>query len=132
LTAALLLAAALPACAGQSSPPAPSVPVTEKDFAITGPATLQSGPVNLRVENDGPIQHELIIVRSATGTLPLRSDGITADEEALDSVTVASLGPGPTGEVRELKLNLAPGQYLLFCNMDGHYLAGMHATLVVS
>ena len=31
-----------------------------------------------------------------------------------------------------LKLHLAPGRYLLFCNMEGHYMGGMHTELVVS
>jgi uncharacterized cupredoxin-like copper-binding protein len=26
---------------------------------------------------------------------------------------------------------LAPGRYVLFCNMSGHYLGGMHRLLVV-
>jgi uncharacterized cupredoxin-like copper-binding protein len=29
-------------------------------------------------------------------------------------------------------VHLAPGRYVLFCNMTGHYMGGMHSTLVVS
>jgi uncharacterized cupredoxin-like copper-binding protein len=31
-----------------------------------------------------------------------------------------------------LHLHLTPGRYVLFCNMAGHYLGGMHRTLVVA
>ena len=38
------------------------VAVTERDFHIQAPAHLKAGPVDLRVHNEGPDQHELIIV----------------------------------------------------------------------
>ncbi len=41
------------------------------------------------------------------------------------------LEPGQPGSVRELNVHLRPGRYVLFCNMSGHYLGGMHTTLVV-
>ena len=51
------------------------------------------------------------------------------DEDALSAVaTVEGAGPGHVGQVR---LHLAPGRYELFCNMAGHFMAGMHAELVV-
>ena len=28
-------------------------------------------------------------------------------------------------------MHLEPGRYVLFCNMEGHYMAGMHTVLVV-
>ena len=35
------------------------------------------------------------------------------------------------GAVRTLHLKLAPGRYIFFCNMAGHYLGGMHHEVVV-
>jgi uncharacterized cupredoxin-like copper-binding protein len=35
------------------------------------------------------------------------------------------------GTKRVLKVTLRPGRYVLFCNMSGHYLGGMHTRLVV-
>ena len=32
---------------------------------------------------------------------------------------------------RTLRLDLAPGHYVLYCNMEGHYLGRMHAPLEV-
>ena len=52
-------------------------------------------------------------------------------EEKLDRVTAGALEPGHPGSNRKLRLHLAPGRYVLFCNMSGHYLGGMHTELVV-
>ena len=38
---------------------------------------------------------------------------------------------GWPGSVRELHVRLTPGRYVLLCNMSGHYMGGMHRTLVV-
>lgn len=133
LTAALLSMFVFGACrAGHSGNRATptSAPVTERDFHITAPASVRAGNVLFRVRNDGPVEHELIVVR-ARGALPLRADGLTVDEEALAGATVAALEPGRAGSVRTLAVDLAPGHYILFCNMYGHYLAGMHHVLVV-
>ena len=82
------------------------------------------------VRNHGPDTHELIMVGSRS-RLPLRLDGLTVNESALSAVTIASLdGAGP-GRVRQVRVHLAPGRYELFCNMAGHFMAGMHAELVV-
>jgi len=107
------------------------VPVTERDFRISAPSATTSGDVVLQVRNNGPDQHELIVVPDRTGGLPFRSDGFTVDEEALQRAEVGSLDPGSPGAVRDLRLHLAPGRYILFCNMAGHYMGGMHAELVV-
>src|SRR4029077_3778698 len=63
--------------------------------------------------------------------LPLRPDAATVDEDGLEPATIGTLEPGPPGSVRELDLHLTPGHYEVFCNMAGHYLAGMSATFTV-
>ncbi len=106
--------------------------VTLKDFRIKVSRPLvRAGDVRLVVKNKGPDTHELLVAR-ARAPLPLRADGITIDEEALEPVTVAEAEGEPRGKVRVLQLKLRPGRYELFCNMAGHYLGGMRARLVVS
>ena len=36
------------------------------------------------------------------------------------------------GVSRALVVDLPPGHYVLYCNLEGHYLGGMHASLVVT
>ena len=105
--------------------------VVERDFSIAAPKRLPAGELSLIIRNNGPDRHELIIVRAKSSHRPLREDGLTVDEESLQSRAVATLEPAPDGTVRQLRLHLAPGRYVLFCNMAGHYLGGMHATLDV-
>jgi uncharacterized cupredoxin-like copper-binding protein len=124
------MAAMVVACS-PASPPTPHsgalLQVTERDFKISASPVVPSGDVILRVSNDGPDHHELILVRSDTATLPLRPDGVTVDEDHLESETVATMEAAPAGSVRRLSLRLTRGSYVLFCNMAGHYLGGMHA-----
>jgi uncharacterized cupredoxin-like copper-binding protein len=106
--------------------------VTEGDFAITAPTQLKAGNVLLRVHNNGPEEHELIVVRVRDPRLPFRPDGFTVDEEAIQHSEPGSLVPGQPGSTRDLRIDLKPGSYVLFCNMAGHYLGGMHSNLVVT
>ena len=92
---------------------------------------MTAGDLTLTVRHNGPDQHELIIVRTDRARLPLRSDGLTVDEETLQKRTIETLEPSPAGDVHRLHLHLAAGRYVLFCNMAGHYLGGMHTMLVV-
>jgi hypothetical protein len=116
---------------GGARPPGVVVRVTERDFRIHVPARIPAGDVRLLVENHGPDQHELIVVRASGGGLPLRSDAATVDEDGLEPVTVGTLEPGAPGSVRELDVRLRPGRYEVFCNMAGHYLGGMSAGFTV-
>ncbi len=124
---------ALAGCGGGSGAPAGVrvVRITEQDFHINAPRRIAPGRVRLEVSNDGPDLHELIVIRDPSRRLPMRADGMTVDEDALDPETVGSLEPGAPGSVRALTVRLRPGRYEIFCNMAGHYMSGMHAVLVV-
>jgi len=113
-----------------SRAPHPLVRISERDFRIVvEPGRIPAGDVEFLVSNQGPDTHELIMVRSSRSRPPLRRDGLTVNEEALHVVgAVDGLDPHGVGHVR---LHLAPGRYELFCNMAGHFMAGMHAKLVV-
>ena len=131
VTLALLAVAGCGAARPQASTRPTLLRITEQDFRITAPKRSASGNLVLSVHNRGPDAHELIVVREPTSRLPLRRDGSTVSEEKLDRVTAGALEPGHPGSNRKLRLHLAPGRYVLFCNMSGHYLGGMHTELVV-
>lgn len=106
-------------------------PVVEEDFHITGPDVVRAGKVTLDVQNSGPDDHELVVVRRTKGELPLREDGLTVNERAIRSRIAGALEAGAPGHARTLRLKLKPGRYEMFCNMSGHYLGGMEATFEV-
>jgi uncharacterized cupredoxin-like copper-binding protein len=133
---AVLVAAAffLTACGSRLAAPTPGrvLDVTERDFSIKVSAhKLIPGDITLRVANRGPDAHELIMVRSDKAQLPLRSDGMTVDEEGLEKATVGVFEPGEPGSVRELHVTLTKGRYVLLCNMSGHFMGGMETTVNV-
>jgi hypothetical protein len=126
----------LSACSSGSSDRAGAgavVRVNERDFRITvSPARVRAGAVRLLLRNKGPDTHELLVVRSSHRPLPLRLDGLTVNEAALEPVTAGVEEAQSPGAAEELLLHLKPGRYELFCNMAGHYLGGMRAVLVVT
>jgi uncharacterized cupredoxin-like copper-binding protein len=128
------LAAVMLAGCGGSSLRAQSgnvIAVTERDFTIMAPKSLPAGNVVFRVRNDGPVAHELLVVRAPRGALPMRRDGLTVDEDRVARSEVGVLEPADAHALRDLELRLAPGRYVLFCNMSGHFMGGMHRSLVV-
>jgi uncharacterized cupredoxin-like copper-binding protein len=105
--------------------------VSERDFRIKAPKVVRAGELLLQTKNLGPDTHELLVVRFAGKHLPLRPDDMTVDEEALKSATAVTLEGFERGRTEEARIHLTPGRYVLLCNMQGHYLGGMHATVTV-
>jgi uncharacterized cupredoxin-like copper-binding protein len=121
-------------CGGSGQPQAPAnrvLDVVEKDFKITAPMRVAPGEISIRARNRGPDDHELIVVRARAGMLPMRKDGITVDEDALEPETAGAIEPFAPHAIEELHVRLRPGRYVLLCNMAGHFLGGMHRTLIV-
>ena len=130
--AAALAAALLAGCGSTGpAPGANALRVTVRDFEIDAPATVRAGEVELAVHNRGPDTHEDFIVKADDPALPLRKDGITVDEEAIEKDSPGEIEGTHPGQTRTGTFHLAPGRYELICNMAGHYRGGMHTTLVV-
>jgi uncharacterized cupredoxin-like copper-binding protein len=131
------LALAVPLTMARRQEPTPSgtpVNVLLEDFRVRqDAAVVPAGTVSFRILNQGPTTHEVIVVRTdlAPDKLPLQPDGLTVNEEApgidlLDEVEGLDIDDRET-----LALRLAPGHYVLYCNLEGHYLGGMHEALTV-
>jgi uncharacterized cupredoxin-like copper-binding protein len=133
--AALSLAVVATACSSSSGVGTrhgnEQVELKVRDFEITAPKHLAAGTVVMHVRNAGPDTHELIFVRADGRELPLRQDDLTVDEDAVKARTIGILDDDHPGTRRTWTLHLTPGRYVLFCNMSGHYLGGMHAHVVV-
>jgi uncharacterized cupredoxin-like copper-binding protein len=128
--AALLLAG----CGGAGAPRASGtvVRISEGDFHIgVNRTVVPAGAVTLRIHNFGPDEHELIVAPQRPDGLPLRADGFTVDEEAIQNSEPGSINPQQPDHTELLNVVLKPGRYVLFCNMEGHFMAGMHRVLVV-
>ena len=131
------LALAVPLTVARRHEPTPSgtpVNVLLEDFRVRQDAAVApAGTVSFRILNQGPTTHEYIVVRTdrAPDELPLQRDGLTVNEEA-PGIDLLDEAEGLDIDDRQtLVLDLAAGHYVMYCNLEGHYLGGMHAALTV-
>jgi len=131
------LALAVPLTVARRQEPTPSgtpVNVLLEDFKVRqDPAVVPAGTVSFRILNQGPTTHEYIVVRTdrASDKLPLQRDGLTVNEDA-PGIDLLDEAEGLDIDDRQtLVLDLAAGNYVMYCNLEGHYLGGMHAALTV-
>jgi uncharacterized cupredoxin-like copper-binding protein len=131
------LALAVPHTVARRQEPTPSgtpVNVLLEDFRVRqDAAVVPAGTVRFRILNQGPTSHEFIVIRTdrAPDKLPLQRDGLTVNEDA-PGINLLDETEGLDIDDRQtLVLDLAAGNYVLYCNLEGHYLGGMHAALTV-
>ena len=90
------------------------------------------GKVKFNVTNSSTsVIHEMLVagIVDESVVLPYNVSENRVDEVAYkDLGEVAELDPGKSGS---LTLDLKPGKYILFCNVPGHFMAGMWTMLEV-
>ncbi len=91
---------------------------------MASPASTRAGAVTFDVSNTGALPHELVVVQSdlAPGGLPQQNQK-AVDETAVK--VLARLAEFDGGKRGTLTANLAPGTYVLLCNVPSHYETGM-------
>lgn len=96
-------------------------------------ASVPAGDVTFKVHNSAMTEeHEMVLVKlkSANDQIPYNAAKHRVDESKLKSLgEVSDLKPGKDGQ---LKVKLAAGNYLLLCNIKGHFEAGMKANFTVT
>jgi uncharacterized cupredoxin-like copper-binding protein len=110
------------------------VNVRLEDFKVQpDAAAVPAGTVSFRILNQGPTTHEIIVVRTdrAPDKLPLQRDGLTVNEDAPGIDLLDEAQGLDIDDRRTLVLGLAPGHYVVYCNLEGHYLGGMYAAITV-
>ena len=103
-------------------------------MGITADMTeVSAGEVTFQVVNDSKdMIHEMVLapVVDATTPMPYSTDLQKVDEDTAGHLgEVAELDTGQSGA---LTLTLKPGTYILYCNIAGHYAAGMWTLLTVT
>lgn len=96
-------------------------------------AKVKAGKVTFEVANvsKNEEEHEFLLARTdlAPEQLPMTQAGARIDESKLTGLQ--ELGDLEPGQSRKGTFDLTPGKYLLFCNEEGHFAAGMYAYLTV-
>jgi uncharacterized cupredoxin-like copper-binding protein len=124
----ILLVPLLSACGG---PAAVDVSLTTYNMGLSVD-TVKAGAVVFTIKNDAPdILHEMLIAKTelTADKLPLTSEN-KPDEEKL--TIVGKLEDIPAGKGGTVQLNMDPGHYVIFCNIQNHFMMGMHKEFTVT
>ncbi len=147
---ALLLAVALAACSqgpGASSPAATSgtgssagagagttVNATLTEFKVELDKTqVPAGTVTFQVTNNGTIVHEFVVFKTddAPDALPTASEESEVNEDDPSLTSMGEVEDVDPGASKSFTADLEPGKYVAICNVEGHYMAGMHVPFTV-
>ena len=137
-----VIAMTIAAC-GAAATPKPAGPttvdVTLQEWAIVPSVTeVKAGQVTFNAKNiSTKEEHEMVVVKTdlALFDLPKGSDG-KVDEAGAGMTAVGEIPETAAGASGSVTLDLAPGNYLLICNIvdaDGtaHYGSGMSTAFTV-
>jgi uncharacterized cupredoxin-like copper-binding protein len=121
--------------------PGTTVDVTLAEFSVTpNQPSAPPGHVTFHVTNNGEDMHEFLVIKTdlAPDMLPTEANGSYEEDgpgtDLLDEIELV-----PSGESRDLGIDLEAGHYVLICNMvhveeDGvevHYQLGMRTAFTV-
>jgi uncharacterized cupredoxin-like copper-binding protein len=103
-----------------------TIKATEYAFAPSA-VTVKAGKVKLTLDNEGKIEHEVVLLKGgqAAGSLKVKGGRVSED------TSVGEVSETAAGAKKSVTLDLQPGRYVLVCNIAGHYQGGMFGTLTV-
>jgi len=123
---------------------AATVSVALQEFAIVpSVASAPAGKVTFVAKNTGPDDvHEMVVLRTDLdpAALPVDNDG-KADEEGDGITSIGETGDVAVGATKDVAFDLAPGKYVLICNIvqtepdgskEAHYKVGMRTAFTVT
>ena len=107
---------------------------TEADYSITlDESSAPAGEVTFDVTNEAEQPHEFVVFKTdlAEDQLPMDDEG-NVDEEGDGVELVDELEDIAPGDEPSLTVDLDAANYVIICNLPGHYKQGMHASFTVS
>ncbi len=108
---------------------ATTVTLVMKDRSFKASAqVVAAGKVTFVVRNTGTMAHEFVVVKTnkPPRALPMRG------QQASEAGSKGEIEEFASGRTKRLTLTLAPGKYVLLCNLPGHYKRGQVVGLVVT
>jgi uncharacterized cupredoxin-like copper-binding protein len=117
--------------APSASQPAPTVTLSEWKVVLDG--TIQAGKATIMVKNAGAAPHEMLIFKSDLdpAAYPVDAAGDIKEEGAGVSLVSDGENIDPSG-TQTRTVDLAPGKYLLVCNIAGHFKQGMFTEVTIA
>ena len=97
------------------------------------PRQVRPGTVTFKVTNlASKIVHEVIVARLPDGMDKLPYDATTMMVKENNLQAFGSVNEIDPSRSAAITLSLKPGKYLLYCNLPGHYMAGMWTVVDVA
>jgi uncharacterized cupredoxin-like copper-binding protein len=100
-----------------------------------GSSSGTAGSVTFTVTNNGPSEHEFVVLQTdlAADQLPITTENGAqiASEEASDITNIGEAEDIQSGSTTTLTLQLPAGTYVMICNLPAHYGLGMRAGFTV-
>jgi len=90
--------------------------------------TVPAGKATFVIRNAGKKKHNFVIISSERHHHLLQMKGQQASEAGVRG----EIEEFAAGRTKRLTLTLAPGKYVLLCNLPGHYKRGQFVALVVT
>jgi uncharacterized cupredoxin-like copper-binding protein len=115
--------------AAHSTPAAATaVAIVLKEWSIAASTkSITAGKVTFVVRNAGKMKHEFVVMRSARHHHLLQMKG----QQASEAGAKGEIEEFAAGRTKRLTLTLAPGKYVLLCNLPGHYKKGQYLAFTV-
>ena len=103
-------------------------------FSISVPQnTMPAGPIIFEVTNIDPLfTHNLRVIKTDLAPDGLPLSGSVVDEAQVNVVTSTADLAAVAGSESTPAVDLAPGNYVLICNIVGHYTSGMYLAFQVT
>ena len=127
--AMLVLGACAQTGSAQGGPAKVTVTMSEWSVKVSQ-TSVPAGQVTFVLKNDGKVTHELAILQTDLphDKIPARVENAKKVQEPGIVGEIEDVGAGST---KEAMFDLKPGSYVLICNEEEHYQAGMHLAFVV-
>ena len=127
----ILAALGTMACGGDEENAANQLTANLSEWKIElDKTTLPAGKTKIAAKNNGTMEHELVIIKTGTPPDQLPKTATQVDESKAGQ-TIDEIKEFKAGRTESKTVDLAAGNYVLICNIAGHYLSGMYIKLTV-
>lgn len=110
----------VPTTDGEIGTPAEGVAASLMEWGIDAPTEYTAGEVTFTATNNGNFPHELVVIQGeGYESLPLAEGGAVIEDDLPTGALLGRTVRMGGGSSDELTVTLAPGNYVLLCNIGG-------------
>lgn len=110
----------VPTTDGDIGTPAEGVAASLMEWSIEAPTEYSAGEVTFTATNNGNFPHEFVVIQGESyESLPLAEGGAVIEDDLPTGALLGRTARIGGGSSDELTVTLAPGNYVLLCNLGG-------------